>query len=149
MMSEILPIAIGSFGGTVGFCYLLNAPRRVVLPAGVTGMIGFVLCDVLARYVGCSTMFSNFAATVVVTVICEILARMMRLPATVFLLTSLVTMVPGYSFYSAMLALVQDNGRLAAAQGMAAVQIVASIAVAAAITSVCFRTLASMRRKQG
>jgi len=80
-------------------------------------------------------------------VICEILARVMRLPSTIFLLTSLVPLVPGYSFYRAMLALVEDNGALAASQMLVAVQIVAAIAVGAAVTSVIFRMLAQRKRR--
>jgi len=148
MIPDILSSAIGAFGGTVGFCLLLHAPKRTILPAATTGMIGFVIYVVLCGHMGASIMLGNFAATVAVTVICEILARAMRLPSTIFLLTSLVPLVPGYSFYSAMLALVRDDGALAASQGMAAVQIVAAIAVGAAVTSVCFRTLASRRRRK-
>ena len=148
MIMDILASAIGAFGGTAGFCLLQHSPKRTILPAATTGMIGFTIYVVLCRYMGASDMLGNFAATVAVTVICEILARVMRLPSTVFLLSSLVTLVPGYSFYSAMLALVQDNGELAAAQGMAAVQIVAAIAVGAAVTSVCFCTLTAHRQKK-
>ena len=43
---------------------------------------------------------------------------------------------------AAMLALVEDNGARAAACGLEAIQIVAAIAVGAAVTSVCFRALA-------
>lgn len=148
MIVDVLQSAIGAFGGTVGFCYVMASPKRTILPASVTGMIGFVIYVMLFRYLGCNVMLSHFVATVVVTVICEMLARTMRLPSTVFLLTSLVPLVPGYNFYSAMLALVEDNGVRAASQGMMAVQIVAAIAVGAAVTSVCFRTLAMMRGKK-
>ena len=148
MILDIVQSAIGAFGGTVGFSYLLHAPRRTILPAAVNGMIGFVIYVLLYRYVGHGTMLSYFAATMVVTVVCEILARVMRLPSTIFLLTSLVPLVPGYNFYSAMLALVRDDGAQAASQGMMAVQIVAAIAVGAAVTSVCFRTLAQHKRRK-
>ena len=147
MILDIVQSAIGAFGGTVGFSYLLHAPRRTILPAAVNGMIGFVIYVLLRRYLGFGVMLSHFAATVAVTVICEMLARVMRLPSTIFLLTSLVPLVPGYNFYSAMLALVRDDGAQAASQGMMAVQIVAAIAVGAAVTSVCFRTLAMRRKK--
>ena len=75
-------------------------------------------------------------------------ARVMRLPSTIFLLTSLVPLVPGYNFYRAMLALVEDNGMLAASQMLVAVQIVAAIAVGAAVTSVVFRMLAQHKRRK-
>jgi len=142
VIEDIALSAIGAFGGTVGFAFVLNLPRRTVLPASLTGMMGFVLYIVLYRYAGQGLMFSYFLATVAVTVVCEMLARVMRLPSTIFLLCSLVPLVPGYNFYCAMLALVEDNGRQAAMSGLEAVQIVAAIAVGAAVSSVCFRALA-------
>ena len=148
MIRDMLISAIGAFGGTMGFCYLLAAPRRTIFPACVTGMVGFLIYVVLYRYMNQHIMLSHFAATVVVTVLCEMLARVMRLPSTVFLLTSLVPLVPGYNFYAAMLALVEDNGPLAASQLMIAVQIVAAIAVGAAVTSVIFRMLAQRKRRK-
>ena len=148
MIRDMLISAIGAFGGTMGFCYLLAAPRRTILPASVNGMIGFLIYVILYRYMKQNIMFSHFMATVAVTVMCEMLARVMRLPSTVFLLTSLVPLVPGYNFYRAMLALVENNGPYAAAQLMVAVQIVAAIAVGAAVTSVIFRMLAQRKRRK-
>ena len=148
MIRDILVSAIGAFGGTMGFCYLLAAPRRTILPASVNGMIGFLIYVILYRYMKQNIMFSHFMATVAVTVMCEMLARVMRLPSTVFLLTSLVPLVPGYNFYAAMLALVEDNGPLAASQLMIAVQIVAAIAVGAAVISVIFRMMAQRKRRR-
>ena len=142
MIEDLLISAAGAFGGTLGFAYVLNVPRRTVLPTSLNGMLGFLIYVLLARYAGQSLIFSYFFATVAVTVICEMLARVLHLPSTIFLLTSLVPMVPGYNFYCAMLALVEDNGALAAACGLQAIQIVAAIAVGAAVTSVCFRALA-------
>ena len=142
MIEDLLISAAGAFGGTLGFAYVLNVPRRTVLPTSLNGMLGFLIYVLLARYAGQSLIFSYFFATVAVTVICEMLARALHLPSTIFLLTSLVPLVPGYNFYCAMLALVEDNGALAAACGLQAIQIVAAIAVGAAVTSVCFRALA-------
>lgn len=142
MIGDIALSAAGAFGGTMGFAFMLNLPRRTVLPASLTGMMGFVLYVALYRYAGQGLMLSYFLATVAVTVVCEGLARAMRLPSTIFLLCSLVPLVPGYTFYRAMLALVEDSGRQAAMSGLEAVQIVAAIAVGAAVTSVCFRALA-------
>ena len=142
MIEDLLISAAGAFGGTLGFAYVLNVPRRTVLPTSLNGMLGFLIYVLLARYAGQSLIFSYFFATVAVTVICEMLARVLHLPSTIFLLTSLVPLVPGYNFYCAMLALVEDNGARAAACGLEAIQIVAAIAVGAAVTSVCFRALA-------
>lgn len=146
MIRMVLISAIGAFGGTVGFAYMLNAPRKTVLPASLTGLLGSVVYTLLDKAAGQSLIFSYFCGTVAVSVLCEAEARIMRMPSTIFLLSALVPLVPGYNFYSAMLSLVENNGAAAASAGLEAVQIVAAIAVGAAVSSVLFRTLT---RKDG
>lgn len=147
MTIDLIRMAVGAFGGTVGFAILLNQPRHTILHTSMTGMVGFLIYAVMYMYMGHSLIFSYFMATVIVTIACEIMARIMRLPSTIFLLVSLVPLVPGYTFFETMLALVEDHGALAASRGLEAVQIVASIAVGAAVTSVCFRALARRRAR--
>ena len=118
-----------------------------MLPASLTGLLGYVLYEVMVNLLGQGEIFSYFLATVVIAMLCEIEARLMRLPSTVFLLTALVPLVPGYTFYCAMLALVENNGDAAGAFGLEAVQIVAAIAVGAAVTSVLFRAMMVLRKK--
>lgn len=147
MIRSLIVGAVGAFGGTVGISFLFNAPRRVVLPSSLTAVLGYVIYDLLFHFAGQSLIFSYFLATLVVSVICEIAARVMRMPSTIFLLSALVPLVPGYNFYCAMLALVENNGAAAAAYGLEAVQIVASIAVGAAVTSVAFRSTSGRLRQ--
>ena len=145
-IQQVLIHSVGAFGGTLGYAFLLNAPLTTVLPASLTGLLGYVLYELLLGFSTCGMIFSYFLATVVITVLCEIEARMMRMPSTIFLLTALVPLVPGYTFYCAMLALVENSGVQAASYGLEAVQIVAAIAVGAAVTSVVFRALTVRRR---
>ena len=141
VISQILTHSIGAFGGTLGYAFLLNAPMNTVLPASLTGLLGYVIYEVMLNFFSQSAIFSYFVATVVIAVICEIAARVMRMPSTIFLLTALVPLVPGYTFYCAMLAIVEHNGAAFASYGLEAVQIVAVIAVGAAVTSTLFRLL--------
>ena len=145
-IQQVLVHSIGAFGGTLGYAFLLNAPLSTVLPASLTGLLGYVLYELLLVFSGCGMIFSYFLATVVITVLCEIEARIMRMPSTIFLLTALVPLVPGYTFYCAMLSMVENNGRAAASYGLEAVQIVAAIAVGAAVTSIVFRAMTVGRK---
>ena len=147
VISQIVLHSIGSFGGTLGYAFLLNAPMNTVLPASLTGLLGYVLYEVMVNLLGQGEIFSYFLATVVIAVLCEIEARLMRMPSTIFLLTALVPLVPGYTFYCAMLSLVENNGDAAGAFGLEAVQIVAAIAVGAAVTSVIFRAMMLLRKR--
>ena len=141
VFKQILLHSIGAFGGTLGYAFLLNAPMNTVLPASLTGLLGYVIYEIMLNLMGQGMIFSYFIATVVIAVICEFAARVMRMPSTIFLLTALVPLVPGYTFYCAMLAIVEYNGAAVASYGLEAVQIVAVIAVGAAVTSTIFRAL--------
>ncbi len=148
VIQQILLHSVGAFGGTLGYAFLLNAPMNTVLPASLTGLLGYVIYEVMINLLAQSVIFSYFVSTVIIAVICEIAARVMRMPSTIFLLTALVPLVPGYTFYCAMLAIVERNGAAFASYGLEAVQIVAAIAVGAAVTSVLFRMMTSPRRKK-
>lgn len=141
-LMQLLLHSLGAFGGTLGYAFMLNAPGITVLPASLTGLLGYVIYEALVSFGACGVVFSYFVATLVISALCEIEARLMRMPSSVFLLTALVPLVPGYTFYRAMLALVENNGMAAASYGLEAVQIVAAIAVGAAVSSALFRTLA-------
>ena len=125
-MRKIIVAALGAFGGTLGYGYILNAPKNTILPASFIGLAGYIVY-ILLGMAGFGTMSAYFFSTVFVSVVCELLARKMRTPSTIFLLGALVPLVPGYNFYLAMLALVENRGAAAAQEGMVAVQIVAAI----------------------
>ena len=108
-MRTIIVAALGAFGGTLGYAYILNAPKNTILPASFIGLAGY-MAYVLLGMAGFGTMSAYFLSTVLVSVVCELLARKMRTPATIFLLSALVPLVPGYNFYLAMLALVENRG---------------------------------------
>lgn len=148
MLLQMFLRSIGAFGGTLGYAFLLNAPMRSVLPASLTGLAGYVIYELMINLLGQGVIFSYFLATVFISVICEVEARIMRMPSTIFLMTALVPLVPGYTFYCAMLAIVENRGMDAASFGLEAVQIVAAIAVGAAVTSVLFRMMAGRKRSK-
>ena len=148
ILHQILLHSLGAFGGTLGYAFLLNAPINTVLPASLTGLLGYVIYEVMINLLGQGMIFSYFVATVIIAVICEIAARKMRMPSTIFLLTALVPLVPGYTFYCVMLGIVEHNGAAVASYGLEAIQIVAVIAVGAAVTSTLFRALTVRARRR-
>lgn len=144
MIHDLFFRAIGAFGGTLGCTFLINAPKKTALPASFTAMLGYSIYFIMDA-MGYGLISSYFFATVVVSIICEILARIMHMPATIFLLSALLPLVPGYNFYCAMLALVENNGPLAAVETFNSLQTVAAIAMGAAVTSVFFRAISKKR----
>ena len=78
-MRTIIVAALGAFGGTLGYAYILNAPKNTILPASFIGLAGY-MAYVLLGMAGFGTMSAYFLSTVLVSVVCELLARKMRIP---------------------------------------------------------------------
>ena len=78
-MRTIIVAALGAFGGTLGYAYILNAPKNTILPASFIGLAGY-MAYVLLGMAGFGTMSAYFLSTVLVSVVCELLARKMRTP---------------------------------------------------------------------
>ena len=41
-MRTIIVAALGAFGGTLGYAYILNAPKNTILPASFIGLAGYM-----------------------------------------------------------------------------------------------------------
>ena len=52
LLKQIILHSIGAFGGTLGYAFLLNAPLCTVLPASLTGLLGYVLYEVMMNLLG-------------------------------------------------------------------------------------------------
>ena len=54
-MRTIIVAALGAFGGTLGYAYILNAPKNTILPASFIGLAGY-MAYVLLGMAGFGTM---------------------------------------------------------------------------------------------
>lgn len=89
------------FIATVCFAIVYNVPKRALLPAGLvgTGALGILMG---ATYFHMSSVAGAFFAALFVSVFSEILARIQKLPGTVFTVSGVLTLVPGMSSLNAM-----------------------------------------------
>jgi len=93
---------IATFIATVAFAKLFNAPTKTLVPTGLVGTAGFAVYIFLIELWGCSSMLSNFAGTVVLSVLSEIFARVYKEPVTIFSIPGIIPLVPGLPLYQAM-----------------------------------------------
>ena len=56
-MRTIIVAALGAFGGTLGYAYILNAPKNTILPASFIGLAGY-MAYVLLGMARCPRIFS-------------------------------------------------------------------------------------------
>ena len=61
-MRTIIVAALGAFGGTLGYAYILNAPKNTILPASFIGLAGY-MAYVLLGMAGFGTMSAYFLSS--------------------------------------------------------------------------------------
>ena len=83
-----------SFVGTLGFAILLHAPKRAWLPASLIGAMTYTLYWSL-KQLSLDEAASMFLAALFGSLLAQFCARKMRMIATIFLLLSVVALVPG------------------------------------------------------
>lgn len=101
---------------TIGFSVFLNAPKSALIPAGLTGGIGWSIYYFLIHTTN-NDILANFLASILVALISEILARKLKYPAILFVIPGIIPLVPGLGMYNTMLYLVQSNYELAISKG--------------------------------
>lgn len=98
-----IPLAVTLLLGTLsvpGFSILFQVPARCMLPATVTGGAGWIIYQ-LCFANGQSSAASVFLGAVMVGGFARIFAKMMKAPATAFVIAGIIPLVPGaLTFYS-------------------------------------------------
>ncbi|MCH3949767.1 MAG: threonine/serine exporter family protein [Acidaminococcus sp.] len=102
VLFSIIVKTICSFFGTVAFGKIFNCPKKCLWQAGFVGAVGFGVYIVLLSGFGVSSMLSNFAGTVALSICSEVFARKYRQPVPVFSIPGVIPLVPGLPLYRAM-----------------------------------------------
>ncbi|MBN4074378.1 MAG: hypothetical protein COA82_10065 [Alkaliphilus sp.] len=119
-----------AFLSTIGFSVLFNIPRREMIFTGICGGLGWLAYDSLAL-MGVSVVFSSFLGALVVSILAEILAKLRKKPATIFVVPGIIPLVPGYALYFSMLKIIEENYAEASRVGFEA--LIISVMIASAI----------------
>lgn len=93
---------ITSFFGSLGFALVFNVRKRNLLLCAVGGVFCCTAYLILYEGLGVHLFLANLAAGAVCQIYAEILARIVKTPATVFYITALVPMIPGGLLYRTM-----------------------------------------------
>ena len=95
----------------------------------------------------CSQTARYLAATVVVSVLSELMARVMKAPATIFLIVGIIPLVPGGGIYYTMYALLNGDMQLFAQKGAETAACAAAIAVGCSLVSSAVQILSLLRAR--
>jgi len=128
MIGPLFMALLTSFFATLGFGVLLHAPRRALLPASAAGMTAH-MCYFLLHTAGVAEQAAIFTAAALAAIIAELMARHMKMAATVFVTLSIIPLVPGLNLYRAMASFAQGQSEAGLTMGVSAMITVLMIAL--------------------
>jgi len=130
--------------GTVGYCLNINIKRNKIVYGCIGGTLStFLYCVLVEAHL--SLLLQNLIPAAVVTFYAEVLARVVKAPATVFLIPSIIPLVPGGRLYYTMRAIVDGEGNDAKIFAMETLIIALGIAVGIVVVSLVFYHISHKR----
>lgn len=99
---------ISAFIATIGFSIFFHVPKKELLFCGSIGALGW-LVYLLCIHFKLPTIVANFAAALIISQGSSILAKLRKMPVTIFLISGIIPVVPGAAVYQTMYALLTGN----------------------------------------
>ena len=152
-METIFLQLLTAMAGSFGFCLLFHLQRRLLIPASLGGLLcwGAYLAGT-ALWEG--IFFPTLVSSAFAALYAELLAWLMRAPATLFFVPAVIPLVPGSSLYYAMYNAVASQWDMARSYGSRTALFAFGIAVGACLVWALFEMKRSFhtmlaQRKQG
>ncbi|HOQ17148.1 MAG TPA: threonine/serine exporter family protein [Defluviitaleaceae bacterium] len=136
---------ISAFFATFFFAILFNVSKKELGYCGLVGSLGWLIYLFIFKWTD-SVIFSNFISALSISIISRILAKLRKMPITIFLIPGIIPLVPGAGMYKTMYAVLNQNFKEAAFYGAQTFEIAGAIAIAIIFIS-SFDTLSHKKTK--
>lgn len=144
---QILFGTVSCFVALLGIAIIFDVPPKKLLWAMLGSTISCVIMLVGDR-LGLDPLITNMAATALPCVYCEIMARVLKTPTTVFMIPALLPLVPGSRLYYTMFYLFSGDQALFMENMLAAVKICTGIAMAIIVVTGAMRWIEAAKRQR-
>ena len=131
----------------LGIAVIFDVPPKKMFWAMVGSIISCVLMLIGDKY-GLDPLITNMIATAIPCVYCEIMARVLKTPTTVFMIPTLLPLVPGSRLYYTMFYLFSGEQELFLENMLIAVKICTGIAVAIIVVTGAMRWIEAVKRQK-
>lgn len=131
----------------LGIAVIFDVPPKKLLWAMIGSIISCVLMLIGDKY-GLDPLITNMIATAVPCVYCEIMARVLKTPTTVFMIPTLLPLVPGSRLYYTMFYLFSGEQELFLENMLVAFKICTGIAVAIIVVTGAMRWIEAAKRQR-
>ncbi|MBP0981992.1 MAG: threonine/serine exporter family protein [Oscillospiraceae bacterium] len=140
-MIFILSAAAAAFG----FGIFFNLRGKKLLAASIGGAIGWLVYMLFAPL---GEFMQYFAASIAITVYSEIMARVQKAPAAIYLAPALIPLVPGGTIYETMLYALKELNTLFLSTGIRALTITGALTLGIVTTASVARVITMLRSRR-
>lgn len=95
------------FMATFFFACVMNAPKKSIVYSAIIADIGYIIYYYF--YNNNQEVLAFFLGTLVIALLGELFARIIKMPANIFIFPAVVPIVPGLGMYRTMLAFVRND----------------------------------------
>lgn len=149
-MTDMIIQLMAAFFGTLGFALIFQVRRKLLFWTALGGMLSWAVYLVL-DYILHTIFLPYMCAAVAAAVYAQIMARIQKVPATIYLILALIPSIPGGALYYTMSNMVMKNWPQALSDGKRTLQYALAIAIGIsivwAVTQIVERVRKSLHRK--
>ena len=145
MGDMILQLAT-AFVGSLGFAMLFHVKKERLLLASLGGLLAWGVYLLMGQ-VSDQEVVRYFVASVVLTVYAETLARLVKCPATLFIVTASIPLIPGGSLYRTMQYFMMNDLEAFSLQALTTVLLAVALAVGMLVPTAIFQLGRRVRQK--
>lgn len=132
--------------GCLCFSVIFNVRGRQLLFTTLGGFLSWAIYLIL-HALGMGMVSCYFLSSVLITVYAEICARYRRTPATVFLVSAAIPLIPGSSLYATMVYAVHLNGSMFLRQGLNTLLLSGAISAGIILVSTVMHAISTYQRQ--
>lgn len=135
---------VACFGASVFYCIIMSLPKKALWISSLSSALTYIVYRVAFMSID-SEYIGYLAASFFAALSAEVLARVCKMPATIFIFPAVIPLVPGIGLYRTMLCLVRSDMSGFASEGTKTLFISGIIAVTVAVVNAFFRSV--LKRK--
>ena len=147
LIKELIRYTVSGALGTLGFVLMCNI-RAKKLPFAVLGSLFVIIIRFFVSMVTADVFLPDLAAAMFGTLYAEIMARVTKAPTTIYLIPSIITLVPGSRLYYTMSDLVHYDFAAMRTDGRDTLLVALGIAVGVVVITTLFGYFSTIKKRK-
>ncbi|EJO5346687.1 threonine/serine exporter family protein [Clostridium botulinum] len=133
--------------GTLGFAILFSVNKKHLPAATIGGILAWAIYLVVYNLTK-NLFIGNMIAAMVVCIWSELMARILKAPANIFMIPGIIPLLPGGTLYYTMNAMLEKNKALFMQKGVETVMITVGIVAGIVAASIIFLYMLAVTGKK-